>query len=774
MRGTDTRPRFLFVNENIGGHRTVHRAFQRIFADRDDIEVEFLDGGEPGLLGKLLRAPVPGLARFDLDLQPLRGQLVQSWMMRRRVRERLAAGGIDAMHVYTQNTMLGGAGLLRSVPTVITTDSTGRLNAFSIPYRKPTRFTGPMSRVNPFFERPVLHAATKVFANTRRVVESLSSADYRLPPQKIAHLEMGVHSPYLSGPVPVRDPRRRPGVVFIGTTLERKGGRLLLDVWRDELRDRAELTLITLEKVPEEPGLTVINDLVPGDGRIWNILANVDIMCFPSVIDQAPNAILEAMSAGLPVIAHPTGAIPEMVVDGETGLLVDCRHRGEVARALRRLVEDAPLRERMGLAGHRRVYECYNMGDSAAVIVRELLAAADHHRTATRGDPPALLHGSSGNGPCPRGFPPEGGTTRFRLHNAVAPEFEAEWEDLAKRRSTRFSSRPSYGLSWFRALGKGDLAVATVHRGKRLTALLPLHARNRAGITVHRLLGHGRGTVGEALAEDTESLGELVEGLHAAGVVLELTHLPEDSPLTTALVDHGGWAVEYETDEYCPVLELPPGSTPRDIRSGKTLRRFRIARERAREKFGPVGFVVVRTPEELQAAWPEMVRVSRLSSEEDPDGRLNLLGDGHAEFAEHFLTREAEDGHLLVVGLTVDSTWVALNITFQTGGRVEGWFTRFDPAYGKLLPGHQMLEHLVGLHDDMGFTVVDEMIGRGAYKQDWQTSEYRVGTVVAAPVARAPVIPLVRSINGTTDALRRGIGWIRPHVPVAARPGEGR
>ncbi|WP_229676621.1 GNAT family N-acetyltransferase [Corynebacterium marinum] len=735
----------------------MHRAFRRIFADRGDIEVEFLDGGEPGLLGKLLRAPVPGLARFDLDLQPLRGQLVQSWMMRRRVRERLAAGGIDAMHVYTQNTMLGGAGLLRSVPTVITTDSTGRLNVFSIPYRKPTRFTGPMSRVNPFFERPVLHSATKVFATSEKVMKSLCSADYRVSPQKVAHLEKGVHSPYLTQPVPVRDPGRQTDIVFIGTTLERKGGRLLLDIWRDELKDRADLTLITLEKVPSEPGLTVINDLVPGDGRIWDILAGVDILCFPSVIDQAPNAILEAMVAGLPVIAHPTGAIPEMVVDGETGFLVDCRQREEVARALRILVDDPGLRQRMGEAGHQHVRRRYNMVDTATVIVNELLAAVGRHPEG---------------GALPSGVPGDAGPTRFRIHDTVDQELEEQWEDLAQRHSTRFSSRPSYGLSWFRALGKGDLAVATVHQGNRLVALLPLHARSRAGIFVHRLLGHGRGTIGEALAEDTASLDELVVGLHHAGVVLELTHLPEDSPLTRALLDHGGWTVEYETDEHCPVIDLPPGSTPRDVRSGKTLRRFRVARERIGEQFGPVGFVVVRTPEELREAWPEMARVARISREADPDRRVNLLGDGYGDFAEHFLTREAEGGQLLVVGLTVGSTWVGVNIAFQTGGRVEGWFTRFDPAYNRLLPGHQMLEHLVALHDDLGFTVVDEMIGRGAYKQDWQTSEYRVGTVVAAPAARSRMIPLVRKINEITGYLRRGAGWVRHRVPDATRSGE--
>lgn len=123
-------PRYLFINENIGGHQTVHAAFRRIFADIEGLEVEFVDGQPPTLWGRILRAPIPGLARLDLDLQPLRAQLIHSAGVRRQVKKRLDTGTFDAIHLYTQNTMLGGARLLAQLPTVITTDSTGRLNAF--------------------------------------------------------------------------------------------------------------------------------------------------------------------------------------------------------------------------------------------------------------------------------------------------------------------------------------------------------------------------------------------------------------------------------------------------------------------------------------------------------------------------------------------------------------------------------------------------------------------------------------------------------------------
>lgn len=369
--------RALFVNENIGGHATVHHALRRVLAERPDIEAEFLDAEGPGLLGRILRAPVPGLADLDLDLQPLRGQLVHSWAVKRRVRNRLRRGDIDAVHLYTQNCMLGGAGIVGSVPTVITTDSTGLLNAYSIPYRTPTRFTACSSRLILPWERPVLRSAHQVLANSERVVGSLTSPDYGLSDESVSLLRMGIWSPYLTAPVPTREPDRRATIIFLGTSMDRKGGSLLLDVWRSSFRDRTDLVLVTLDPVPEEPGLRVVGDLTPGDDRLWDLLDHSDIMCFPSTIDQAPNVVLEASAAGLPVIANPGGAIPEMILDGATGLLIDGADPDAVTRALDALVSDPALRRRMGEAGNVRVREHYSIVNSADQIIRALHHAVD-------------------------------------------------------------------------------------------------------------------------------------------------------------------------------------------------------------------------------------------------------------------------------------------------------------------------------------------------------------------------------------------------------------
>ncbi len=85
-------------------------------------------------------------------------------------------------------------------------------------------------------------------------------------------------------------------------------------------------------------------------------LANSDIYILPSHHEGMPISILEAMAAGLPIIATRVGGIPDAVKDGETGLLVESGQPGMLAEALRRLKDDVALRVNLGIAG--RQYVC--------------------------------------------------------------------------------------------------------------------------------------------------------------------------------------------------------------------------------------------------------------------------------------------------------------------------------------------------------------------------------------------------------------------------------
>jgi glycosyltransferase involved in cell wall biosynthesis len=88
---------------------------------------------------------------------------------------------------------------------------------------------------------------------------------------------------------------------------------------------------------------------------VGELLARSHLFVLSTRSEGLPVTVLEAMAAGLPVIASRVGGIPELVVDGETGFLVAPGDPDGLAEAIDRLLGDAGLRERFGAAGRARV-----------------------------------------------------------------------------------------------------------------------------------------------------------------------------------------------------------------------------------------------------------------------------------------------------------------------------------------------------------------------------------------------------------------------------------
>lgn len=103
---------------------------------------------------------------------------------------------------------------------------------------------------------------------------------------------------------------------------------------------------------------------------IPKILSSLDLFVLSSHLEGMGSSILDAMASRLPVVATKVGGIPEVVINGETGLLVPPRNPSALARAILRLYSDKTLASRLGQKGYELVHRKFSAEAMAEKVVR--------------------------------------------------------------------------------------------------------------------------------------------------------------------------------------------------------------------------------------------------------------------------------------------------------------------------------------------------------------------------------------------------------------------
>ena len=192
-----------------------------------------------------------------------------------------------------------------------------------------------------------------------------------VPESRIAAVPNGVPEP-LNGAAAARSEGESMRILFLGNLLPGKGYVELLQAVEALLDEGIPVSATFAGDVADGPGFTRARAAIRHGERVRftgpvdaaakaDLLADADVLVLPSEDEAQPLVILEAMAAGLPVVSTHRGAIPETVVDGVTGVLVEPRDAVALTDALRALARDGTRRLALGAAGRERYLKHYTV-----------------------------------------------------------------------------------------------------------------------------------------------------------------------------------------------------------------------------------------------------------------------------------------------------------------------------------------------------------------------------------------------------------------------------
>jgi glycosyltransferase involved in cell wall biosynthesis len=321
-----------------------------------------------------------------VDLPPL-GSVMRSqlyYLSTRRILREFARS-VDVLFIRAPFQLPIALRNLRTPKLVHVVGNPGEVVAASTDYRGLMRRVALLAadRSNATLGRTIAEPMTRAATNGRELWDLLRCRDGRVVVSScISETEIAPRESFaLNSP---------PRILFVGYLRPEKGANYLLEAF-DELRRQRPLKLTIVGGSDRKTGVEkewtdrIRDSQFAGDitmtgmlefGQpLFDLYKSHDVYVLPSLSEGTPRTLVEARALGCPVVASRVGGIPSSVMDGSDGLLVPPRDPVALAAAIERVLDDAPLRQRLIEEGLRRS-AVFSVEDFADQIVSELRIVA--------------------------------------------------------------------------------------------------------------------------------------------------------------------------------------------------------------------------------------------------------------------------------------------------------------------------------------------------------------------------------------------------------------
>ncbi len=307
---------------------------------------------------KVLFATI-GSSRWSPGTYRYRAEWAMSEIARRGIQREIKQLQPDVIHCHTQSHALRCHRIAGRVPLVVTMDTTSRQLCGMPGYASRL---GALEKVVAL-ETRVFAASAAVGGVSRWVTRSLEQ-DYPLARDRVHLCSPCVDTDFFT---PALRPEKaaeadKMRIVFVGNDLERKGGRLLLELMAEGLAAVAELHIVSGAEAPADlpRGVTWHRGLKPGSAALLEQLQRADVFALPTYEDCFPQALIEAMACGLPLVSSNVMGVPELAQNDVNGFCLEPGDKTALAGALRTLAQSPELRRRFAAASRAMAGERFS------------------------------------------------------------------------------------------------------------------------------------------------------------------------------------------------------------------------------------------------------------------------------------------------------------------------------------------------------------------------------------------------------------------------------